>query len=135
MSAETFGFLPSAIVLGDDVVVDGLPKGTTKVQARTAFGRTFAGTIAVGAARLSNLPIGTHAIEAVSVDGEVLGDDFVSVRSNPGDDPVVDQVRRARCSHLLREVAAPVPSTLRRRGPRAIGGAVRLPQDGEVDRR
>ncbi len=89
MSAETFGFLPSAIVLGDDVVVDGLPKGTTKVQARTAFGRTFAGTIAVGAARLSNLPIGTHAIEAVSVDGEVLGDEFVSVRANPGDDPVV----------------------------------------------
>jgi dextranase len=89
MSTETFGFLPSAVVLGDDVVVDGLPVGTAEVLARTAFGKTFVGSISPDGGRFSDLPVGTHAIEARSVHGEVLGDDFVSVRANVGDDPVV----------------------------------------------
>jgi dextranase len=89
MSKETFGFLPSAVILGDDVVVDGLPVGTTDVIARTAFGQTFAGTIARTSARLSNLPVGTHAIEALSAAVGVLAEDFVSVRANLGDDPIV----------------------------------------------
>lgn len=89
MSTEPFGFLSSAVVLGDDVLVEGLPEGTTQVLARTAFGRTFDATIVDSIARLSDLPVGTHAVEARSSEGEVLGDDFVSVRANLGDDPIV----------------------------------------------
>jgi dextranase len=87
--AATFGFLPSAVTLGDDVVVEGLPERTTTVRARTAFGQIFVGEISGDAARLSDLPVGTHAIEAISLEGEVLCDDFVSVRLHPGDDPIV----------------------------------------------
>jgi dextranase len=87
--AETFGFLPSAVVLGDDVVVEGLPERTMTVRARSAFGQMFVGMISGNSARLSDLPVGTHSIEAISADGDVLGDDFVSVRSNLGDDPIV----------------------------------------------
>jgi len=89
MSTTTFGFLPSAVVLGVDVVVDGLPAGTTNVLACTAFGKTFVGTISGTSARLPDLPVGTHTIEARSAEGVVLADDFVSVRANPGDDPIV----------------------------------------------
>jgi dextranase len=89
MSDEVFGFLPSAAVLGEDVEVEALPEGTTTILARTAFGNTVAGVVAGSRAVLSNLPIGTHAIEAHSADGTVLGDDFVSVRATPGDDPVM----------------------------------------------
>lgn len=85
----TFRFLPSAVILGADVVVDGLPEGTTEVLARTAFGQIFTGTIFSESARVSDLPIGTHAIEARSSEGAVLVEDFVSVRANVGDDPIV----------------------------------------------
>jgi dextranase len=77
------------VLLGDDVVVDELPEGTTEVLARTAFGETFMGSISGRTARLSGIPVGTHAIEALSVDGAVLADDFVSVRVLAGDDPVL----------------------------------------------
>ncbi len=89
MSIEPFGFLPAAVVLGNDVVVQGLPEGTTKVLARTAFGQTFNATIDDGSAQLSDLPVGTHAVEAISSDGDLLVDDFVSVRASMGDDPIV----------------------------------------------
>jgi dextranase len=87
--AETFGFLPSAVLWGEDVAVRGLPEGTSTLRARTAFGRTFDGTVSGDSARLSGLPIGTHSIEALSVKGELLGEDFVSVRALAGDDPIV----------------------------------------------
>jgi dextranase len=89
MSNETYGFLPSAVIRGEDVVVDGLPQGTIAIRARSAFGRTFSGTVEGDRAILSDLPVGTHAIEALSGDGEVLGDDFVGVRTTLGDDPVM----------------------------------------------
>ena len=52
MSTETFGFLPSAVVQGQDVVVVGLPDGTSAVVARTAFGRTISARVSLGTARL-----------------------------------------------------------------------------------
>lgn len=84
-----FGFLPSAVVLGVDVVVDGLPAGTTNVLARTAFGKIYAGIMSGTSARLLDLPVGTHAVEARTAEGVLLADDFVSVRANLGDDPIV----------------------------------------------
>ena len=81
--------LPSAVVLGSDVAVAGLPVGTSEVLARTAFGKTYVGTISHDTAVLSNLPVGTHAVEARSSDGEILAEDFVSVRAFLGDDPIV----------------------------------------------
>jgi dextranase len=89
MTNETYGFLPSAVVRGEDVEVLGLPVGTTGILARSAFGKTIAGMLTGDSAILSNLPIGTHAIEAHSINGELKGDDFVSVRAIPGDDPIV----------------------------------------------
>jgi dextranase len=89
MSTETFGFLPSAVVQGQDVVVVGLPDGTSAVVARTAFGRTISARVSLGTARLEDLPVGTHAVEARSDGGDVLGDDFVSVRATLGDDPIL----------------------------------------------
>lgn len=87
--AATFGFLPSAVLLGDDLLVEGLPEGTEIVRARTAFGRVIVGDVTGDAARLPPLPVGTHAIEALAGDGTVVTDDFVSVRENLGDDPIV----------------------------------------------
>jgi dextranase len=89
MSSAAFGFLPSAVVLGDDIEVTGLPEGTMKVLARTAFGWTVVGKIVGDTARLTGLSVGTHAVEALSGDGEILVEDFVSVRAIVGDDPIL----------------------------------------------
>ena len=79
MSTGSYGFLPCAVVVGDDVIAEGLPVGTNEVLARTAFGKTSLANVSGSTARVSGLPIGTHLIEALSADGEVLAEDFVSV--------------------------------------------------------
>ena len=89
MSTGSYGFLPCAVVVGDDVIAEGLPVGTNEVLARTAFGKTSLANVSGSTARVSGLPIGTHLIEALSADGEVLAEDFVSVRAFLGDDPIV----------------------------------------------
>ena len=81
--------MPCAVLQGEDVVVEGVPEGTSRVLARSAFGDAYVGEVSGRIARLSSLPVGTHAIEALSVDGAVLGEEFVSVREFVGDDPIV----------------------------------------------
>jgi dextranase len=84
-----FGFVPSAVLVGEDVDVKGLPVGTDVVEARTAFGESFVGRIEGDDAVVARLPAGTHAVTAISTDGEVLAEEFVSVRATMGDDPIV----------------------------------------------
>jgi dextranase len=89
MRNANFGFLPSAVLAGEDVTIAGLPEGTETVVARTAFGETYRGRVDGAACVLSGLPVGTHAVEAVAKNGELLVEDFVSVRNTVGDDPIV----------------------------------------------
>ncbi len=89
MTTANFDFVPSAVLVGEDVDVKGLPVGTQALEARTAFGESFVGRIEGDDAVVPGLPVGTHAITAISMDDEVLAEEFVSVRAMIGDDPIV----------------------------------------------
>ena len=73
----------------EPVVVSDLPTGTASVICRTAFGLTHPAHLENGAAVVSNLPVGTYALEAWSESGgELLGAEFTTVSRRPGDYPV-----------------------------------------------
>ncbi len=57
--------------------------------ARTAFGATLEAELVESAARLSGLPVGTHTVEVLSREGELLAEELTSVREHPGDDPIM----------------------------------------------
>jgi dextranase len=84
-----FADLNPAYVLGEPILVGDLPPRTTAVLTRTASDATFEAELLDGSARLSGLPVGTHAIEARSSDGAILAEEFTSVRERPGDDPIM----------------------------------------------
>jgi dextranase len=89
MTGELFTSLPSLVLQGESLIVEGLPTGTAEVLVRTAFDTTYAASIEGDQARVDGLPVGTHAVEARSNDHHLLDEDFVSVRLDAGDDPIM----------------------------------------------
>ncbi len=77
-------FYPAA----DDVIVDELPDGTTRLCFRRASGEVVAAAAVDGTARLEGLGGGTYAVEALDVGGERLAEDFATVGEHPGERPV-----------------------------------------------
>jgi dextranase len=71
------------------VVLSELPRGTASVLCRTAFGKVHPARLVEGSAVLTDLPVGTHAIECWSPDGALLAEDFTTISRSPGDDPVM----------------------------------------------
>jgi dextranase len=66
------------------IAADGL-----SARLRTALGQTLAGVIDGGEARFSNVPPGTHTIEILEPDQGLLAEEIISVRDDPGDDPIM----------------------------------------------
>lgn len=90
MNVGPLAGLRCAYATEEEIVVEGAPPGALVALARTARGQTFAAEpCAGGGARLAGLPVGTHAIELRSGRGELVAEEFVSVRAAPGDDPII----------------------------------------------
>ena len=73
---------------GEEIVLEDLPPGTARVVARRATGDFTEATVG-RVARLENLVNGTHALEAVSADGQVLAEELTTVGGHPGERPVL----------------------------------------------
>jgi dextranase len=73
---------------GDVIVVGDLPEGAFTVLVRTPTGRAIDGSLAGGAVTFVNVPEGTHALEVRSAAGDVLAEEFFSVRPL-GEEPVM----------------------------------------------
>jgi dextranase len=84
-----FEDLRTAYLVGDDVVVGDLPPGTFGVTVTTSWGKIVNANVSDGVATAQGLPVGTHAFAALSDDGELLAEEFLSVRLTRGDDPVM----------------------------------------------
>jgi dextranase len=109
MTAEIFDGLRSSYLIGEHIAVEGLPASVSLVQARTAAGDVVEAAMTNGTATFSTLPAGTHTVEALSVEGDLLAEEFVGVRRTLGDDPVMGFV-----TSFEREVAPAVLSWLKR---------------------
>ena len=84
-----FSDLKTRYSTSEPVIVGDLPPGTASVVCRSAFGLTHPAHIEAGAAVATNLPVGTHALEAWTEDGKLLCEEFTTVSRRPGDDPVM----------------------------------------------
>jgi dextranase len=86
---EVFRDLRTAYLINESVVTSDLPEGTADVLVRTSFGEVIPALLSDGLASVDGLPVGTHAVEARSNGDTLLAEEFVSVRSVRGDDPVM----------------------------------------------
>ncbi len=73
---------------GEEIVLEDLPSGTVRVVARRATGH-FTEAPVERVARLEDLVRGTHTLEAVSADGQVLAEELTTVGDHPGERPVL----------------------------------------------
>jgi dextranase len=80
--------LRSAYLVNESIVVGNLPDGTTTVVARSAIGGLSVATLSAGSASVDGLPEGTHVLQALSSSGDVLAEEFFSVRGRRGEDPI-----------------------------------------------
>lgn len=114
MSGEIFTNLKTAYKIGEDIHLSDLPEGTVRVVAQSARGSVFPATSRDGGHLLENLPVGTHALQALAEDGRVLGEEFVGVRRLRGEDPVMgfatsfDEGSRSRVLAWLRQLRCTV---------------------------
>ena len=81
--------LRCAYLADEEILLERPPAGAGALLARSAFGRSFPAQPAGGSFRLPSLPVGTHAVELRSPAGAIVAEEFVSIRSSPGDDPIV----------------------------------------------
>ncbi len=88
MAAPALRDLRSAYLLGESIVVTDLPEGTQDLIVRTAIGEVIEALVSPGMGKLSHCPEGTHVLQALSSSGEVLAEEFFSVRRRRGEDPV-----------------------------------------------
>lgn len=89
MTERGFSDLRTAYLVGEQVIVTDLPKGTEGVFVRTAIGATFQVSMTTGSATIDNLPEGTHSLESRSADSTLLAEELFSVRHHLGDDPIM----------------------------------------------
>lgn len=81
--------LRTLYLTGEEIVVAGVPKGIACAVVRTAAGRTYAGRVANGEVRFGGIPSGTHAVELYGPHDELIAEQFVCVRDNAGQDPIL----------------------------------------------
>ncbi len=88
MITTPFPALKTFYLAGQPVHLPHLAAGVDVVVARSAFGRAEQTQAQGGEATLAGLAPGTHAIEAWSADGCLLGEEFTTVAATPGERPV-----------------------------------------------
>jgi dextranase len=86
---DVFTDLRTAYLLGEEIRVSDVPAETAQIVAETARGSVLAATFVEGVHVLADLPLGTHAVQALADDGRVIGEEFVGVRRHRGEDPVM----------------------------------------------
>ena len=89
MTSRAFDTPRNVYLTGQPVVVTGLSEKVAEVLVRTAFGEVFKTVVEGYEATSPDLPVGTHVVEARSLDGAVIDEEVVSIRDLPGDDPVM----------------------------------------------
>ncbi|MGC2174172.1 MAG: glycoside hydrolase family 66 protein, partial [Acidimicrobiales bacterium] len=82
------GDLRSAYLRDEPIVVADLPGDTQDVVVVSAVGAVYIATVGSDSATVSGLPDGTHVLQALSSSGDVLAEEFFSVRGQRGEDPV-----------------------------------------------
>lgn len=115
----------------EPVVVDDLPPTTSSVVCRTAFGLAIEARREGDSWIFSDLPTGTHVLEAWTRDRNLLSEELTTVTEQPGDDPVMafvtsfeeekadvvlDWLRALRCTVVqfydwMERYSAPLPSS------------------------
>jgi dextranase len=114
MVEPAFRDLRCAYLRGDPVVVADLPDDVHDVLALSATGKVLPASMGSGAATLDNVPLGTHALQALSSTGDVLAEQFFSVRNHRGEDPIpgfatsFDEASRDDVLRWLRELRCTV---------------------------
>ncbi len=114
MVTPGFRDLRSAYLCGDSIVVTDLPDHVRGVRALSASGVVFSAALDLGSATLIGLPSGTHVLQALSAQGNVLAEDFFSVRALRGEDPIpgfatsFDEVSRDHVLAWLRDLRCTV---------------------------
>jgi dextranase len=80
--------LRSSYLLNESVVIANLPDDVQRVVVLSAIGAAFVASLDAGTATFTKLPVGTHVVQAVSSSGGILAEEFFSVRSRRGEDPI-----------------------------------------------
>jgi dextranase len=88
VSSTYFSDLKTAYVPSESIAVADLPEGTSAVAMVTATGVVLEALMSDATAQFEKVPLGTHAMEARSVTGDLLAEEFFSVR-RAGDEPVM----------------------------------------------
>ncbi len=89
MASGVLGDLRSAYLRDEPIVVADLPGDTQDVVVVSAVGAVYIATVGSDSATVSGLPDGTHVLQALSSSGDVLAEEFFSVRGQRGEDPVL----------------------------------------------
>jgi dextranase len=84
-----FTDLRASYLLGHQITVADLPPGTRTVVVRAASGEAWHADIVHGVANAPAVLAGTHAVEAWSADGQLLGEELTTVSRSLADNPVV----------------------------------------------
>jgi dextranase len=88
LSARPLDDLRCLYASGEEITT-GIGADGVSARLRTAFGRTFTGVLDGSRARFSDIPPGTHFVELLGADGALLAEEIVSVRDDPGDEPIL----------------------------------------------
>jgi dextranase len=72
---------------GEEIAVQQLPPGSSRIVARHALGGAFEARVD-GGARLAGLAPGTYAMEALAEDGSMLAEELTTVGAHAGERPV-----------------------------------------------
>lgn len=88
MITSALGGLKTWYAAGQPVRIAQLPPGTARLSARSAFGDVADAAAGPGGGQFDALPDGTYAVEAFSAAGDLLGEEFTTVSSWPGANPV-----------------------------------------------
>jgi dextranase len=84
-----FTDLRTSYLLGDQISVADLPPAARTVVLRAASGQAWTGEVVHGVASAPAALPGTHAVEAWSADGQLLGEELTTVSRSVADNPVV----------------------------------------------
>ncbi len=88
MSARPLDDLRCLYASGQEITTEIGADGVS-ARLRTAFGRTFSAVLDGSLARFSDIPPGTHVVEVLGVDEALLAEEIVSVREDPGEEPIM----------------------------------------------
>jgi dextranase len=88
MVVRSFYDLRSSYLLDESIVIANLSDDVQRVIVLSAIGAVYEAGQHAGTATFTNLPVGTHVVQAVSASGSILDEEFFSVRSHRGEDPI-----------------------------------------------